>query len=139
MLIRSGRPDEIPAVLFLWNEAEAIPGTTDTPEALTTLLAHDSEALLVAVTSAGQVVGTALVTWDGWRGGVWRLAVHPQWRRQGLARSLVWEAERRLFLKGARRLSVLIEGTDPRAVAFWSRQRGYHLDTGAQRYVARVA
>ena len=71
------------------------------------------------------------------RAGLWRLAVLPEWRRRGVARALVAEAERRLLAKRARRMSVLAEENDPRATAFWEARTdmGYVRDPGARRYV----
>ena len=134
--IRPAVRDEIGAVLDVWRRAEAIPGETDTAADLGHLLRHDDEALLLAIAD-GQIVGTAIVTWDGWRAGLWRLAVLPEWRRRGVARALVAEAERRLRAKGARRMSVLAERNDPRAMAFWEARTdmGYQRDPGARRYV----
>jgi ribosomal protein S18 acetylase RimI-like enzyme len=139
MTIRPCRLDEIPAVLDAWRRAEAIPGETDTPRDLEQLLRHDADALLVALVD-DRIVATAIVTWDGWRGGIWRLAVLPDYRRRGVARALVSEAEQRLRAKGARRMSILAESTDPRAVAFWEARAdmGYTRDPGARRYTKNL-
>jgi ribosomal protein S18 acetylase RimI-like enzyme len=139
LAIRPCRPDEIPAVLDVWRQAEVIPGSTDTPEDLAQLLRHDPDALLLALID-GRIVGTAIATWDGWRGGVWRLAVLPECRRRGVARALVSDAEERLRAKGARRMSILVESTDPRAMAFWEARAdtGYTHDPGARRYIKNL-
>lgn len=137
--IRPGGRDDIEVVLDVWRRAAMIPGETDTAADLAQLLRHDHEALLLAV-AGGKIVGTVIVTWDGWRAGLWRLAVLPDWRRRGVARALLADAEQRLRARSARRISVLTESTDPRAMAFWQARTdmGYQLDPGARRFVKNL-
>jgi hypothetical protein len=45
------------------------------------LLSRDPEALLIA-RGGGEVIGSLIVGWDGWRGSFYRLAVHQSWRRK---------------------------------------------------------
>ena len=115
--LRTAVPEDVPAVLALWR-ASALPISTDTPEALAHLLRHDQGALIVAV-AAGEIVGSVIGGWDGWRGSIYRLVVSPAHRRQGLGRMLLAEAENRLRSLGARRMHAIVVGTDPRATAFW--------------------
>jgi len=115
--IRSAAPSDIPEVLALWR-ASAAPTSTDSTDAVTRLLHHDPGALIVAVT-AGEVVGSVIAGWDGWRGSIYRLAVAPAHRRRGLGRRLLREAEQRLAGLGARRMHAIVVGEDARAVAFW--------------------
>ncbi len=137
--IRPAVRDDIEAVLELWRRAEVIPSETDTAADLVELLRHDESALLVAI-DEGRIVGTIIATWDGWRAGLWRLAVLPETRRRGVARALVADAERRVRAKGARRISVLVESSDPRAMAFWQARTdmGYAPDAGARRWVKNL-
>lgn len=115
--IRAAVPGDIPSVLALWRESAA-PTSTDTADALTGLLGRDPGALMVAETS-GQIVGSVIAGWDGWRGSVYRLAVAPPHRRSGLGGRLLREAEHRLAALGARRMHAIVVGSDTRAVAFW--------------------
>jgi ribosomal protein S18 acetylase RimI-like enzyme len=131
-LIRQCRPEELTAVLDLFREAGGPTGGTDSSEALATLVEHDAGALLVAEVS-GQVVGSLVAAWDGWRGNLYRLAVSPAHRRGGLARALVQAGERRLRERGARRISALV-ADDPEAVAFWE-AAGYSRDPRTVRYI----
>jgi GNAT superfamily N-acetyltransferase len=62
---------------------------------------------LLVATSGGRIIGAVIAGWDGWRGHLHHLAVRPDARRQGVARALVDEAERRLIARGAKRISVL--------------------------------
>ena len=67
----------------------------DRPAAVAGLIARDGSALLLAVHEE-TIVGCVIVGWDGWRAHLYRLAVHPDWRRRGLARWLLMVAEQRL-------------------------------------------
>jgi ribosomal protein S18 acetylase RimI-like enzyme len=133
LLVRPGRPEDIPGVLALWREAEAVPSVSDDPASLARLLATSADALLVAEAD-GRLVGTIVAGWDGWRGNLYRLAVRPSARRRGIALRLVAEAERRLAAKGARRLSALVMSTHDPAIALWT-AAGYHHDHRVGRYV----
>src|SRR5262249_24799933 len=84
----------------------------------------------------GRVVGTVIATWDGWRAGLYRLAVLPSQRRRGVARALIDEGERRLREKGAARISVLaIASCD--APEIW-RAAGYDHDGRVRRFVKNI-
>src|SRR5262245_26866803 len=80
--IRDCRLDDVEAVLELWRRAEATPGVTDTADDLRRAVAASAACVLVAEVE-GQVVGSIIGTFDGWRGNLYRLAVHPDRRRQG--------------------------------------------------------
>lgn len=118
MLIRPARSEDIEEVLALWSVAEAEPTRTDDATSLELLLRHDPSSLLVAEVD-GRPVGTVVSGWDGWRGSIYRLAVHPEYRRQGLARRLLSEAESRLTKLGAKRMQAIVVASDHRAVGFW--------------------
>ncbi len=87
-------------------------------EGLTKLIAHDPDALLVAVQEEA-IVGSVIAAWDGWRGTVYRLAVAPSHRRRGIGSELVRTAVKRLRGVGAVRLQAIVVETDVRATGFW--------------------
>jgi ribosomal protein S18 acetylase RimI-like enzyme len=93
--IHDCRPEEAEAVLTLWRQAETTPGVTDTVEDLTRAIA-DSPAVVLVTEAEGRLIGSIIGSFDGWRGNIYRLAVHPDFRRQGIARALVAEIEQRL-------------------------------------------
>jgi ribosomal protein S18 acetylase RimI-like enzyme len=130
--IRPAVDDDIDAVLALWERA-AEPTTTDDAIAVAALLGHDAGALLVAEES-GEIVGSVIAGWDGWRGSIYRLSVAPLRRRQGLGRRLLAAAEDRLHGLGVRRMQAIVIGSDDRAVAFWRTSDWGHQD-GQLRFV----
>jgi ribosomal protein S18 acetylase RimI-like enzyme len=134
--IRPARSEEVPQILALWQEADATPSPTDTRDEVVKLLGEASAVLLVAEAD-GRLVGTVIGGWDGWRGNIYRLAVLPAYRRRGIARALVGEAERRLSRMGARRISALVENDHPWATDFWDSlgASGYRHDERMRRYV----
>ena len=70
--IRAARSGDLPAVLALWQQAQAEPSHTDNLASLQQLVAHDPGALLVA-DAGNHLVGSVIAAWDGWRGtGFWR-------------------------------------------------------------------
>jgi ribosomal protein S18 acetylase RimI-like enzyme len=133
LTIRPCRLEDVEAVLKLWQQAGATPGITDTADDLRRAVTASSASVLVAEVE-GQVIGSIIGTFDGWRGNIYRLAVHPDCRRQGVARALVAEVEKRLAQQGARRITALVEKDHSWAMAFWEAV-GYPVD---ERIVRRV-
>jgi ribosomal protein S18 acetylase RimI-like enzyme len=131
--IRPAREDEAPAILDLWGAGQTTASSTDDVAAIRHLVRHDPDALLVAE-SDGRLVGTLIVGWDGWRGGMYRLVVVPDMRRTGIGTQLVRAAEARLRELGSRRVAAVVMREHPHANAFWQAM-GYRLDGRVHRYV----
>jgi ribosomal protein S18 acetylase RimI-like enzyme len=131
--IRACRVEDIEGVLELWRQADAIPSVTDTVEDLRRAITESPAHVLVAEVK-GRLIGSIIGTFDGWRGNIYRLAVHPDFRRQGVACALVSEVEERLTQQGAKRITALVEKNHPLAMTFWEAV-GYRVD---ERIVRRV-
>jgi GNAT superfamily N-acetyltransferase len=79
-----------------------------------------------------------IATFDGRRGKMYRLAVHPRFQRHGIAGRLAQEAHRWLEGLGCRRITALVESEYDGATSFWescgyehdASMRRYHLDIG---------
>jgi ribosomal protein S18 acetylase RimI-like enzyme len=135
--IRAATAADIDQVLAVWAEARsAAARTPDDPDLVAGLLERDPGALLVAE-SDGRVVGVLIAGWDGWRGNVYRLAVLPDHRRQGIARRLVDAGHERLRALGAHRVTALVGGEEGAAHGLW-RAVGYQRDEFVHRFVRNL-
>ena len=137
LTIRECQMHECPLVLELWKHAEAIPRPTDTLPELERIVREHPHTLLVGEED-GRLVGTVIAGWDGWRGGIYRLAVLPECRRRGVGQALVAEAERRLVARGARRLNAMVARDEAHAVGFWDATPGWGRDARWHRYTKDV-
>lgn len=86
-------------------------------------LTRDPELFLVAADGTA-IVGVVMGTYDGRRGWILRLAVHPGRRRRGLGRALVAELERRLRRLGCPRVNLLVLPDNEAGLRFWQ-ELGY--------------
>ncbi len=129
--LRPATADDIDGVLAFWCVA-AEPTSTDSVDALTALVRHHPGALILAEAD-GSIVGSVIAGWDGWRGSIYRLAVHPGHRRRGLARQLLGAAEARLTGLGASRLQAVVVETNENALPFWTAS-DWEQQTGQLRF-----
>jgi ribosomal protein S18 acetylase RimI-like enzyme len=131
--IRAATHQDIEPVLALWRTADSLPRPGQNAEGLATLLAADADALLLAQAD-GAVVGSVIAAWDGWRGSFYRLAVHPDRRRQGIGTALVRAGERRLHEQRAARLTAIVADDDGQAMEFWI-AAGYRRQAHRARFI----
>src|SRR5260370_35664093 len=129
--------DECAQVHEVGKSAEAIPRPTATLPDVQRIAREHPDTLLVGEED-GRLIGTVIAGWDGWRGGIYRLAVLPECRRRGVAQALVAEAERRLVARGARRLSAMVARDEVQARAFWDAAPGCGRDARWHRYTKDI-
>jgi ribosomal protein S18 acetylase RimI-like enzyme len=137
LTIRRCRRDDMRAVIELWTQARTEHATTpDRPEDLELLIEASPAALLVAE-RGGEIVGTLIAAWDGWRGNMYRLAVHDGHRREGIGIALTRAGEEYLRSCGAHRVTALVAFDDETAGAFWD-SAGYPRDQEIGRRVRNL-
>ena len=93
--------------------AEATGTTTDEGSA------PDGNHASDASRSGRTVVAAVLGTYDGRRGWIFRLAVHPSHRRAGIATRLVAELESRLSKLGCPRVNLMVMPDNVDGLRFW--------------------
>jgi len=75
----------------------------------------------------GRLIGVSLVTDDGRKGWINRLAVHPDAQRKGVATLLVGESEKILRRRGLHLLCAHIEDWNEISIALF-KKLGYHVE-----------
>jgi ribosomal protein S18 acetylase RimI-like enzyme len=112
-VLRAATIDDVDRLLSMWQEAAENAGRpVDTRQAVTALLGRDPDALILAEQD-GELVGSIIAGWDGWRCHLYRLAVRPDWRRKGVASALLRAAEDRFKrLGGSRADAMVLDGND---------------------------
>lgn len=112
-------------VRALWETAglPIRPHGRDSAEQFARQMAAGTQTVL-GVQAGDRVIGVVLATHDGRKGWINRLAVHPDFRRKGIGRMLVEQAERVLRAQGLQIVAALIDDGNTASLALFE-QAGY--------------
>lgn len=110
VIVREFAMTEYDRVMTLWAEGglPLKPRGRDSRANIEKQLGRPNIFFLVAE-GEGRVIGTVLATHDGRKGWINRLAVDASWRKKGIGRQLILEAEKRLATSGVQIFACLIE------------------------------
>ncbi|MFE2286420.1 GNAT family N-acetyltransferase [Streptomyces sp. NPDC059443] len=124
---------DLAAVLDFWKTAAEGTSISDDLDGVERLHARDPHSLLLARRD-GELVGTVVAGFDGWRCHLYRLAVHPGHRRQGIGSALLTAAEERFAALGGRRADAMVLNRNERGQRAWE-AGGYHPEDHWTRWV----
>ncbi|MFF9809476.1 GNAT family N-acetyltransferase [Streptomyces coeruleorubidus] len=131
--IRAATPEDLDTVLAFWKVAAEGTSISDDRTGVERLVARDPGALILAE-RGGELAGTVIAGFDGWRCHLYRLAVHPDHRRQGIASALLAAAEERFVRLGGRRADAMVLTRNETAHRAWG-AAGYGPEEQWRRWV----
>ena len=111
--------DEV-EVIRLWERCDLLRPWNDPRKDIARKRRVQRELFLVG-TIDGTIAASVMAGYEGHRGWVNYLAVDPRRRRQGLARALMSEAERRLRELGCAKINLQIRRDNLDAISFYER------------------
>lgn len=126
MQLRPYRPADETAVVGLWKACGLTRPWNDPHKDIARKLTTQPELFRVGEVD-GQLVATAMIGYDGHRGWVYYLAVHPEFQGRGYGRMLMAHAEALLIERGCPKINLLVRKTNEAVLAFYDRL-GYGRD-----------
>jgi ribosomal protein S18 acetylase RimI-like enzyme len=116
--IRPYDPTDEERVVRLWKACGLVAPWNDPHRDIMRKLQVQADLFLVGL-MGGEVVATAMVGYEGHRGWINYLAVHPDHQRSGLGRVMIDEAESRLRALGCPKINVQVRGTNKDVIDFY--------------------
>lgn len=113
-------------VVQLWIDCGLVVPWNDPHRDIQRKLQVQPEMFLVACLE-DQIIGTVMAGYDGHRGWINFLAVHPQHQRTGLATRMMDEAEALLRAAGCPKINLQVRSTNAGVIEFYKRM-GFTVD-----------
>ncbi|MGL5763773.1 MAG: GNAT family acetyltransferase [Plesiomonas shigelloides] len=125
MEIRVFRQSDFEEVLTLWDRCDVVRPWND-PELDIERKVHAGADLFLVAEVAGEVIGTIMGGYDGHRGWVNYLAVHPDYRGRGIANALVNRVEKKLIARGCPKIHLLVREENQAVISMYEKL-GYDI------------
>jgi ribosomal protein S18 acetylase RimI-like enzyme len=126
MEIRSFDPSDEQQVVALWHECGLVRPWNDPRKDIARKLQVQPQMFLVGVAD-GNILATAMAGYEGHRGWINYVAVAPAYRRSGLGRAIMEEAERLLGRAGCPKINLQVRRGNAAANEFY-KHLGYIED-----------
>ena len=126
MKIRPFQISDEAAVIELWGACELIRPANDPARDIRRKLQVNPEWFLVGLLN-GRIIAAVMAGYEGHRGWINYLAVHPEHRTRGYGRQIMAEAEKLLRAAGCPKINLQVRNGN-RAVLEFYRRIGYVTD-----------
>lgn len=126
MIIREYCRADESAVIKLWQRCGLVVAWNDPKKDIQRKL-EDGAGFFLVCLDGSDLIGTAMGGYDGHRGWVNYLAVHPERRKEGIGRMLMKALEERLLDHGCPKLNIQVRETNSEVLSFY-RSIGYKVD-----------
>lgn len=126
MEIRTFSPEDESVVIALWLECN-LTRPWNNPKLDIDRKIKDSPGLFFVGTIDGKIVSSVMAGYDGHRGWVHYLAVHPSFQKRGLGRQLMEYAENALNEIGCPKIDLMVRNSNNDVINFY-KKIGYGLD-----------
>ena len=120
MEIRQYDPSDEEPVVQLWTDCGLVVPWNDPYRDIQRKFNIQPEMFLVAC-SDGQIIATVMAGYDGHRGWINYLAVHPQHQHSGIGKRMMDEAEIRLRAAGCPKINLQVRSKNAAVIEFYKR------------------
>ncbi|MEJ2155543.1 MAG: GNAT family acetyltransferase [Desulfobacteraceae bacterium] len=124
--IRAYMPADEMQVVQLWNDCGLVVPWNDPHRDIRRKLDAQPEFFLVGC-KADRIVATVMAGYDGHRGWINYLAVHPDHRHTGIGKRMLAAAETRLRAAGCPKINVQVRRANAKVIEFYTKT-GYAPD-----------
>ena len=121
MQVRAFTPADTEAVVELWQDCELTRPWNDPHKDIARKLSVSPDLFWLGCDADGRIIASIMVGYDGHRGWINYLAVHPEHQRRGHARQLMQRAEQVLSELGCPKLNLQVRTGNEAVLAFYER------------------
>ena len=118
MQLRQFSQSDSTDVIGLWKVCGLLVPWNNPEQDIERKLKVDPDLFLVCENN-GHIVGAVMGGYEGHRGWINYLAIHPEQRRKGIGKDLMLELERRLKEKGCPKINLQVRATNTDVIALY--------------------
>ncbi len=124
--IRLFEPRDETSVIHLWTECGLVVPWNNPHHDIRRKRKVQPEMFLVGCLD-GKIIATVMAGYDGHRGWINYLAVHPEHQRAGVGKRMMDEAEVRLRTAGCPKINLQVRSTNSKVIEFY-KKIGFKVD-----------